>query len=531
MGTKKIKVISKIERKTYVKGFFTGKYHGDIDKIKSTFNCVNYYDIKVYEGELRNVKIITEKTYAGIKSEVNFLEDRFDNVISVTKAKIQNFDAFRFKLNSPKVKSISIKNVTKEDNQTFGTFTCLAYGYLLDIVDKEEEIEIQTCDSCKNPLELCACSPMPIPPANPIPLGNPIPPDIPKPLSKPINFDGCFEVFGWIFLIALGILILTIIGPKGIIALLVLTFIYLFLNYFSNIASFVFNLFYWLFRFFLLVLMFVFVVSLFSGIYSEITDSNQTSTKFKESEDSKEVKTKVVKEEDSSILISHHLIWKDYSNNLYEGNLSVLESDYYLSRQNRNKSQFELYNDYQWTLLYNDLITNDKQKLGYIYTTFDSIGNKNHLNRKQFAEMIVSCIQDIPYAFVLQDDCKVDSYEDISIKNKLEECPDCCIGEIKYGIQAPVEFIANLKGDCDTRTVILYTLLSKFGYDVAVLGSLTYQHSILAIKLPYTGIYKMIHGEKYYVWETTSTGFIPGIINPEISNMNMWNIHLLTNNN
>ncbi len=49
------------------------------------------------------------------------------------------------------------------------------------------------------------------------------------------------------------------------------------------------------------------------------------------------------------------------------------------------------------------------------------------------------------------------------------------------GVYAPVEFVSNLRADCDTRTVMIYTLLSRFNYDVAILNSEKYRHSVLGL--------------------------------------------------
>lgn len=49
----------------------------------------------------------------------------------------------------------------------------------------------------------------------------------------------------------------------------------------------------------------------------------------------------------------------------------------------------------------------------------------------EFAEMVVSCIQDIPYSFVFQDKCLPANYYEDSIKNILENAPNA-VSEIFY---------------------------------------------------------------------------------------------------
>lgn len=531
MGTKKIKVLKRVERKTFVKGNFVGKYYGYFDDGKSFLNTAKYYDIHIYEGEIHEVQIISEEGYESIESEFHFLQDQFENVISVTDEKVIDFDAFKLKINQPKVETIIIKDVNKEDNQTFGTFTCVVYGYLIDTTDKEEIVEIEVCDYCNHILEECNCSEL-VSEDDIDGIEDDNSSIKKREQVSAFSNSGCSEAFGWIIMIGFGALFLAAIGFPGIILIACLAALYFLLSYFSTLTSVVVKIFGWLFRLLINFIVLMFFISLISGIYSSVSKSSSESTKRKRNKVSyAEEKAQRIQLLDSTFLISHKRIWNDYENHLYKANLSVLESDYNLSKAHRNEMYYNIYNDFQWTLLYNSLVNNDKNKLENIYTAFDSIGKANQLNRKQFVEMVVSCIQDIPYALVLQQSCHEDFYEEGFIKEQLQRCPDCCLENTKYGVQAPVEFASNLKGDCDTRTIMLFTILSKFDYDVAVLGSLAYQHSILAINLPYSGIYKTINGKKYYVWETTATGFEPGILDPKLSNMNLWNVHLLTNNN
>jgi hypothetical protein len=89
--------------------------------------------------------------------------------------------------------------------------------------------------------------------------------------------------------------------------------------------------------------------------------------------------------------------------------------------------------------------------------------------------------------------------------------------------------MGNFKGDCDTRSVLLFYVLSRFNYDVAILISEQYGHAILGIAGDYSGKFKQYNGIRYYVWETTATDFVPGILSPNYGNMNYWQI-TLTNN-
>jgi hypothetical protein len=161
---------------------------------------------------------------------------------------------------------------------------------------------------------------------------------------------------------------------------------------------------------------------------------------------------------------------------------------------------------------------------------FDSLKVKHNLSKTKFAEVITSCIQDIPYTLVLDNDCNPNKYNDKFIREYLGNGGKC-EGYIKFGLLAPTEFMGSLIGDCDTRTLLIFTVLNHYNYDVAMLGSELYRHSVIGINLPYNGISKTINGKRYVIWETTEQGIPPGVIPREVSDMRFWNITLISNNN
>ena len=109
-----------------------------------------------------------------------------------------------------------------------------------------------------------------------------------------------------------------------------------------------------------------------------------------------------------------------------------------------------------------------------------------------------------------------------------------CDSYVAFGYYAPVEFIGNWKGDCDTRSVFLFTVLKHYGYDVVILNSELYQHSILGINLVPESttipLYKKHNYTKYYAWEATGPLSL-GLLNPECNNMREWDVVLDNNLN
>lgn len=236
-------------------------------------------------------------------------------------------------------------------------------------------------------------------------------------------------------------------------------------------------------------------------------------------------KTVVIEGSDTIKVYSTNRIWKDNYGNNYNTTLTVRDSDY-----QKLKNHISKYRPYSganfWGNLYDYIERTDRPGLELILNAFESIQHDKSLNQMEFAEMVVSCIQDIPYSYVFQEAClPADQYE-YTIRTLLEQCPDCCIGNITYGIQNPVSFMQNLKGDCDTRTVMIYSVLKYFDYDVAILNSDFYKHSILGINLPARGYTKIYNGKRYLLWETTAKYFEAGNLPAIYDDISYWDVVL-----
>lgn len=236
-------------------------------------------------------------------------------------------------------------------------------------------------------------------------------------------------------------------------------------------------------------------------------------------------KTYLIEKQDTIPVYLSHRVWKDNYGNLYRGDLTVREKDFL-----RLHNYLDTYRPSDagnfWGKLYAHMAQMDGPSLDLIINAFTTIHAKHQLNQMEFAEMVVSCIQDIPYSFVFQTEClPAERYEE-SIRTLLLECPECCIGNKMFGIQNPVSFIQNLKGDCDTRTVLIYALLKHFNYDVAILNSDFYRHSIIGLNLPSSGDYLTHHGKKYAVWETTAKYYTVGQLPANFDDITHWNVIL-----
>ena len=274
----------------------------------------------------------------------------------------------------------------------------------------------------------------------------------------------------------------------------------------------------------LFIFVFFFGIKFIGGIFLNMFKTVTTErTGFSEEET---VTNAILIEENDTIPIYTNMrTWRDNFGNSFNGSLSVRQRDYLdLKHATRNYQPISKQNF--WGGLYAYIDKTDAPKLDLVMATFSKINKAKRLNQMEFAEMVVSCIQDIPYSFVFQEAClPAKNYED-SIKDVLEDCPECCIGNILYGVQNPISFIKNLKGDCDTRTVLIYSILKHFGYDVAIVNSDFYRHSILGLNIPGNGKTKRYRGKKYILWETTAKYYSAGVLPSNFNDTKQWNVVL-----
>lgn len=163
MGYKTIIFSRNVEKRTYVQGEFTGKYHG-IANDKILLSNTELYDIHIYEGEISNLKndkehsaIIDETIYNAILSETQLSQKSFENVLINLNTTIQGYDSVHLEIIEPKLEAVQIFDVVKDGNKTFGTLTCLVSGYLLELETIFNEMQVETCDDCGQLIEECKC--------------------------------------------------------------------------------------------------------------------------------------------------------------------------------------------------------------------------------------------------------------------------------------------------------------------------------------------------------------------------------------
>lgn len=257
----------------------------------------------------------------------------------------------------------------------------------------------------------------------------------------------------------------------------------------------------------------------------------------KRTTDKKDGKVRVYppkKDESNDLINQKEIDWWDFFKNFHQLKYTTSSLKFFDSQQFHQQSvnsistgsSIEFYEE-----LYRKLELNDARKLDSIVLFFKTQINEKQLSPIQSAEMVTTFIQEVPYFLVHDLDCKTavaTSNSDFMTQYHRENKP--CLPNIPGGVQSPYEFVHNLKGDCDTRSLLAFTILKRLGISCSVWVSEAYGHSILGVGLPVgAGSYKEINGTKHYATELTAKGFRLGMISPEQQNMSNWDITLIYN--
>jgi len=541
-----IKVTKEIltPRKTYLKGTISGKYRGD--KIPEDSDKSSLFDFEIYEAEVTCNSIDDFS-----KNKPFTFPHDFKNITNANKIKGSVFPREKLPQTLPVIISANNKTfginvlepqlfeftINRKEHQidgdeVFGTFNAYITGYVFDY-EREEVEEIVKLEPIDEDGGIIIDPPPQKPcESNGIKTGKEEkkdgyiryeyfckhhPDTVWGPWEKEPGDTGCFQqllgIIGILLLIAFFIAVLP--GLLYFIGFLIILFL-------INLSWPYLK---WIFR----LLGVLLIIAFFGSLVKTCTNkSHLNPIPFEDtSKETNSNKTPIVQNNTvKDYWIKRYRMWKDYDGNLYEGYYQLLNSD--LNKSSYFKNSLSIgSNSY---ISYDNIIYNikefDKNKLDKVYPLFDSISRAKKLDKVQFAEMIVSFVQDIPYVLVLEDDCNPNLYNDSFTRRYLANPNSKCDGFQKFGINTPVEFLANLNGDCDTRTLLLYTIFSHYDYDVALMSSEYYGHSMLGINLPLNGLAYTYDNQRYVLWETTIKNAKPGNIPDEVSDLNNWRISL-----
>lgn len=226
--------------------------------------------------------------------------------------------------------------------------------------------------------------------------------------------------------------------------------------------------------------------------------------------------------------------WYDFMNQFYIAKYNTSQTAFENSVDGQEKIAESINENNSisyFTNLYDGLQKMDQGKIKEITQIFRDSAQKKNMNQLEIAEMVITFIQEIPYYLVHEGSCS----EAISTGNdflvEYHEAHKPCLPNITAGVQSPYEFLHNLKGDCDTRSLLGYSILTELGISSSVWVSQSYGHSIMGVAVPAGhGMYKEIDGIRHYAVELTAKGFRLGMVSPDQAYPNNWDITAYNNN-
>lgn len=544
-----IKIIRKVDRKSYLKGEFKGQFVGSLDLSKSDLNHEVFYNLELLSGRIfanrSNILVWEAGEDEEFRDEELFLTSIPDPVELVVQDD-NNLVYYQVSLQSAKLKNYQLTNQQYEGKQVYGDITGEISGFLLHYDGIEEEVLVYSEEEKRSIADENAWSEALklntiegyLVYIDKFPKGRYVhiakakirelrPPTVAREDRTKSSFtwldllSTIFKIISFSF--ALILLIPLLFYGWWFIALLLIGSAILYSQ--TLLGPIVQRV--W--RVLSAIIVIGFLLFLVFALFSVFSNSREIRERPKvDNYEYETEKTYDMVDAASNPIISHHRVWEDYTNEIYEADIAVYRSDILASKRYREGNVNNIYTINDYDNLISNVIGFDSTKLGLVYNAFDSIGTARNLSRIEFANMIVSCIQDIPYRLILESDCNADLYEDLFVSEYLNEGLEC-VGNVKYGFYSPSEFIGTLIGDCDTRTILLFTILDHYNYDVAILSSNVYRHSILGINLPIPGKSKQLGSRRYVVWEATSRGYRGGELPSNISDMNNWHFSLTSN--
>lgn len=523
--TSSVQITNKIERRTYIRGEMRAKYIGFLDEKISNKSHVNFYSLEILDAwvEIKS-NDIRRWHENGIFEEFSAVEAFPGKLPSNTEFCViyENGTSRYFILDllDIRIKDTVITDRIIEEQRVFGTLTSMICGYFVHYEDANHEGDSSTEAKISQPIAQSS-----------------------KKYEVSKNVTATRLSFSEVFRgLASGLSV--ILGVIFIIPVVLYSWPYLAVTASTYLLSELSSVFPKVTRRIagvfnsLLIMLFIFLLGIglvtlinqetVSPVVKSADQVGEQSTisplplpqnDTLQSSGIQPTDSTLLQQQDS--LIRNYRIWEGYNGERYSGYLSVRSSDFRASVHYRNHIVQPVMSPAGFGFVFDELRQFDDAKLVNLYNLFDSLNQVNKLDPMRFAEMVVTCIQDIPYTLILEQECNPWQYADAFVRDYLNSGGKCR-PFVKYGVLSPVEFVATLDGDCDTRVLLLYTILKHYGYDVALLVSSHYQHAILGIQLPYGGVAKTINMKRYVVWETTAEGVPPGELPSQIADMNHW---------
>ncbi len=195
----------------------------------------------------------------------------------------------------------------------------------------------------------------------------------------------------------------------------------------------------------------------------------------------------------------------------------LYQNDLERSRTKREAINQVIQRNQDYGYIFQRVLENEEKQIESFLWGLDSMRRAENMTDTYFQDAIMHLVQQIPYVQVLSTSCLNVHFD--------------CVPDVKYGFYTPTEFLYHLRGDCDTKSLLLFSIFDYFDFDIALMGSLVYQHAMVAVSSEKRNLdYPIrIGNEVYYPWESTTIGWEIGQMPPTVRRLNYWDVLLITN--
>lgn len=150
--------------------------------------------------------------------------------------------------------------------------------------------------------------------------------------------------------------------------------------------------------------------------------------------------------------------------------------------------------DSRWQCIYDRMATPSLPAISVVMSRFLGQIDQRAMSREQAAALVISFVQDIPYA---------------ALEDQL------------FGVLPPVLVIHERRGDCDSKSLLAHIMLAAIGVESHLMISEAHRHVMLAVNLRGNGAERRIGGQRYLMTEMTARHPV-GRIPTEVASPDDW---------
>ena len=226
---------------------------------------------------------------------------------------------------------------------------------------------------------------------------------------------------------------------------------------------------------------------------------------------------RVLSDKSDSVQIVKTWSWEDYNSKVKAIEIKLSKQGISASAENRKRLKISpmVKNCPDYFMLREF----DAPLLKPLSDELSKIAEADQLDQEETASLVITMVQNIPYTLVHpythekmeEIDSKsgtgfIKQYHSEESHLPLNQSPygGCADDVGPAGIYSPVEFLSGFRGDCDTRTVTIHTLLKNMGIPSIVTNGPGHSMLALPFKPSNPAAPFLVHnGVKYYFLETT----------------------------